>query len=48
MERFLSFKRYFFSCRIIPLPTSSINAISDNGFLLLGVKAFSFNFSGYT
>jgi hypothetical protein len=38
----ISIKRMFEFLAYIPLPTSSINAISDNGFLTLGVNAFSF------
>ena len=33
---------------LIPLPIFSINAISDNGFLSLGVNAFCFSLSGST
>jgi hypothetical protein len=32
----------------IPLSISSIKTISDNGFLTLGVNAFSHNLSGNT
>ena len=35
-------QQIFFFRYTIPLPTFSINAISDNGFLTLGVNAFSF------
>ena len=44
----ISFSKVFFSCYTILLPNSSTNAISDNDFLTLGVKAFSFNLSGNT
>lgn len=33
---------------LIPLPIFSTNAISDNGFLSLGVNAFCFSLSGST
>jgi hypothetical protein len=33
---------------LIPLPIFSTNAISDNGFLSLGVNAFCFSLSGKT
>jgi hypothetical protein len=37
-----------YRCIFIPLPIFSIKAISDNGFLILGVNALSLSLSGNT
>jgi len=37
-----------YRCIFIPLPIFSIKAISDNGFLTLGVNALSLSLSGNT